>query len=146
MIGLIWVGGAILAILLYVTGPDRFLAACFDFLDLLDAAFRNLLFTMGARVGDVVRAAAIAVYIVFVILAILVARQGHRAGWTLLIVTVAMWLLVWRPAPMVYVPVGRWFAALVLGVIAALAMTRRLLGPPPQPPRDRSWPPFRPPA
>jgi len=102
----------------------------------------NLVFTLGAQVADVVRAAAIAVYIVFVVLAIMAAQRGHRAGWALIVVTAVMALLVWHRGSLTWIPVGRWFAALVLATVAALVMTRRLQGPlPPHPP----WPPFRPP-
>jgi hypothetical protein len=141
---LIWLGGAILALALYVTGPDRFLDACLDFLDWADAAFHALLFNLGAQVANVVRAAAIAVYVVFIVLAFLASRRGLHAAWAVVVVTVVMLLLVWRPSSPYPAPVGRWFTVLVLAAVGAVAMTHRLLGPPPM--QRGPWPPFRPPS
>jgi hypothetical protein len=141
----IWIGGAVLAVLLYLTGPDRFLAACLDLIDELNGAFHNLLLTLGAEAANVVRAAAIAIYVVFVVLAFLAARRGLRSGWAIVVVTVVMLLLVWRPESPYPAPMDRWFAALILCAVAAMVMTRRLLGPPPPPSRGPWQWPFRPP-
>jgi hypothetical protein len=143
---LIWIGGAVLAVALYLTGPDRFLAACLDLMDQASAAFHNLIFTLGAAVADVVRAAAIALYVVFVLLALLAAWRGLRSGWALVIVTAVVLLLVWRPLLPYPVPVDRWFAVLVLSALGAVVMSHRLLGPSsPRGTRRGPWPPFQPP-
>ena len=136
---MIWIGGAVLAIALYLTGPDRFLAACLDLIDLADAAFHNVLFALGTQVANVVRAAAIAVYVVFVVLAVMAAWRGLGGGWALLVVTIAVLLLVWRPDAYYPAPIGRWFTVLVLAAVGATVMTRRLLGRPP--PGRGPWPP-----
>ena len=39
---MIWVGGAVLAALIYAIGPDRFLDACLNLFDTIDAAFRQV--------------------------------------------------------------------------------------------------------
>jgi hypothetical protein len=141
---LIWLGGAVLAVLLYVVGPDRFLAVSLDAFESVDAAVRNLVAAIGAEAAAVIRPAAIAVYAVFVVLALAAGRRGWRAGWALVLVTLAEALLVWRPAWSSPAPVGRWFSALILALVGAVVMTHRLLGTPP-PPRG-PWPPVRPPA
>ena len=87
---MIWIGGAVLAVALYLTDPDRFLAACLDLIDLADAAFHTMLFALGTQVANVVRAAAIAVYVVFVVLAVMAAWRGLGGGWALVVVTVAV--------------------------------------------------------
>jgi hypothetical protein len=57
----------------------------------------------------------------------------------LVVVTVAVLLLVWRPDTYYPAPIGRWLTVLVLAAVGASVMTRRLLGP--QPPGRGSWPP-----
>lgn len=93
----IWIGGFVLAVALYLIGPDRFLDACLDLIDGIDTAFRNLVAMLGAQVYGAVRAAAIALYVVFVILAVLASQRGHRGVGALLVVTVVFLALVWRP-------------------------------------------------
>ena len=73
---------------------------------------------------EVMRAAAIALYVVFVVLAVLAMRRGLRAGGMLLGVSVVFLLLVrtdW------YDPGTKWLAAVVLTAIAAASMTKRLV-------------------
>ena len=76
------------------------------------------------RAFEVVRAAAIALYAVFVVLAVLSMSRGARAGGLLFVVSVVFFLLVrtdW------YEPGTKWLAALVLTAIAAVTQTQRLL-------------------
>jgi hypothetical protein len=137
-IGLIWIGGILLALALYVVGPDRFLDACLDLIDQVAFAFHTLMFTLGRQAFNVVRALAIAIFIVFLLLAFLAARRGLRASWALVVVSAAFLVLVWRPEAVAPAPIGRWFAALILATVAAVVMTQRLLtAPPPRGP----WPP-----
>ena len=85
---MIWIGGFVLAVALYLIGPDRFLDACSDLIDRIDAAFRNLVAALGAQAYGAVRAAAIALYVVFVVLALLASQRGHRGIGALMVVTV----------------------------------------------------------
>ena len=139
---MIWIGGLVLAVALYLIGPDRFFDACFGLFDAIDRAFRGLFAALGARTYGAVRALAIAVYVVFAILAVLASQRGHRGFWALIVVTVTFMVLTWRPYGIYPAPLGRWVAALVLVVVAAVVMTKRLTMPlmhrdgplPPNPP------------
>src|SRR5271166_4515554 len=129
-IALIWIGGLVLALVLYAVGPDRFVEACLDLMDSIDAIFRALVYRLGAQVFNVVRALAIAIYVVFAVLAFLAVQRGLRGFWALVVVTVIFLMLVWRPYGDLSAPVGRWIVALALVVIGAAVMTQRLLAPP----------------
>jgi hypothetical protein len=123
---MIWIGGLVLAVALYLIGPDRFIDVCLVVLDGIDAAFRNLVAELGAQTYGVVRAFAIAIYVVFAVLAFLASQRGRRGIWALIVVTATLMLLVWRPNAVYPAPIGRWIAALVLVIVAAVVMTQRL--------------------
>ncbi|HEY8288021.1 MAG TPA: hypothetical protein VIG49_02050 [Acetobacteraceae bacterium] len=150
-IGMIWVGGMVLAVLLYITGPDRFMAACLALIDHIDALFHDFLFLLGMQAFNVVRALAIANYIVFIVLAFLAAQRGIRSIWALIVVSTVYLLLVWRPEAVGETAIGRWFTALLIATVGAAVMTQRLMyspgrrGGPPREPPGSSWPP-RPPG
>ncbi len=131
---MIWIGGLVLAGALYLIGPDRFFDACIELIDEIDTAFRNLVATLGAQAYGAVRALAIAIYVVFAVLAVLASQRVHRGMGALAVVTVVFLILVWRPYTGFPVPIGRWIAALVLVAVSALVMTRRLTAPPYRPP------------
>jgi hypothetical protein len=135
----IWIGGFVLAAALYAVGPDRFLDVCIALYDSIEAGFRHISLMLGAQVYGVVRALAIALYVVFAVLAFLAGQRGHRALGALLIVTVMFLILVWRPYADFPAPLGRWVVALVLVLVAAVMMTQRLTGVPVR--RDGTWPP-----
>lgn len=139
---MIWIGGLVLAVALYLIGPDRFLDVCMAVIDGIDAVFRNLVAELGAQTYGVVRALAIAIYLVFAVLAFLASQHGHRGFWALIVVTATFMLLVWRPYAVYSAPIGRWIAALVLVAIAAMIMTQRLTGTPPR--RNGPPPPYPP--
>jgi hypothetical protein len=140
----IWVGGLVLAVLLYLIGPDRFLDVCFAVIDTIDAAFHNMVLALGAQTYGVVRAFAIAIYVVFALLAVLASQRGHRGFGALVVVTTLFLVLVWRPYAVYPAPISRWIAALALVVAGAVVMTQRLSAspfrrtgsgpPPPYPP------------
>jgi nicotinamide riboside transporter PnuC len=139
---MIWIGGIVLAVALYLIGPDRFFDSVFSLLDGLDAALRNLVAEMGAKAYGVVRALAIAIYVVFAVLAVLASQRGHRGFWPLVVVSGVLMMLIWRPFGVYPAPLSRWIAALVLVVVAAVVMTQRLTIPPPR--RDGPLPPYPP--
>lgn len=139
---MIWIGGLVLAVALYLIGPDRFFDTCLDLIDRIDVAFRDLVAMLGAQTYGVVRALAIALYVVFAVLALLASQRGHRGMGALVAVTVVFLMLVWRPYDIYPAPVGRWIAALALVVVAAGVMTQRLTAPPFR--RDGPPPPYPP--
>lgn len=122
----IWIGGAVLAVLLYVIGPDRFFDGFFGLFDTIDAAFHNLALAFGAQAYSVIKAAAIAFYIVFGILAFLSAQRGQGGIGGLIVMTIILLLLVWRPYSG-YAPMSHWMAALALVLVGAATMTQRLI-------------------
>jgi nicotinamide riboside transporter PnuC len=139
---MIWIGGIVLAVALYLIGPDRFFDTFFGLLDAIDAAFRNLLAELGVRTYSVVRALAIAIYVVFAVLAVLASQRGHRGFWALVVVSGVFMMLIWRPFGVYPAPLSRWMAALVLVVVAAVVMTQRLTVPPAR--RNGPLPPYPP--
>ncbi len=127
-IGLIWVGGIVLMVALYLIGPQDFIRWCEEYVGRFWWFIGDLIETLSARAFDAVRAVAIALFVVFVVLAILARRRGLRSGGALFIVSVLFVLLVetrW------YEPGTKWFSAAVLAGIGAAMMTARLLHPPP---------------
>jgi len=140
----IWVGGLVLAVALYLIGPDQFFDACLDLIDRIDAAFRALVATLGAQTYSAVRALAIALYIVFAVLSVLASQRGHRGMGAFVVVTGIFLILVWRPYASFPAPISRWIAALALVAVGAAVMTQRLTAPalrreppPPYPPGSR---------
>jgi hypothetical protein len=143
-IAMIWIGGFVLAAALYAVGPDRFLDACLDLFDQIDAAFHTLLLRLGVQAYAVVRALAIALYVVFAVLTLLAAQRGHRGAAAMVVVTVVFLVLVWQPYEGMPTPLSRWVIALVLVLIGGVVMTQRLMGPPRR--REGPWPPQQPPG
>ena len=139
---LIWVGGFLLAVALYLIGPDQFFDACWALIDQIDTTFRNLVAVLGAKTYGVIRAFAIAMYVVFAVLAVIAAQRGQGGFWILLVVSVLFMTLIWRPFGIYPPPLSRWLAALILAVAAALIMTRRAIAMPPR--RDAPVPPYPP--
>ena len=139
---MIWAGGLILAVVLYLVGPDRFFDACLAFLDGIDAAFRGLIAELGMKTYGVIRALTIGIYVVFVVLAFLASQRGHRGLWPMLVVTVVFLMLVGHPFSDYPAPLSRWFASLALVVVGAVVMTQRLTVPPSR--RHGPVPPYPP--
>lgn len=133
---LVWVAGIVLMLAVYAIGPQHFLTACADFIAGLWARLGDLIDLLTLRTFDAVRAAAIGLYAVFVVLSVLAWHRSLRTGGTLIVVSILFLLLIgthW------YGSGTRWLVALVLAGAGAASMTRRLMHPPPPPrdPRDR---------
>jgi hypothetical protein len=139
---MIWIGGFVLAVALYVIGPDRFIDAVWGLFDTIDTTLRDLVAQLGMRTYGVVRAFAIAIFVVFAVLCVLASRQGHRGFWPFIVVSAAFMALTWHPFVLYPAPLSRWMAALVLVVIAAVVMTQRLTTPPRR--HDAPLPPYPP--
>ncbi len=125
---------------LYAIGPLHFLIACEAFFANLWRVVGGLIATLAYQALDVVRAVAIALYVVFLVLAVLARRQGVRTGGTLVIVTLLFLLLVktdW------YDPGTKWVTAALLNAAGAAVMTSRLLRPPPPCPPEQTWSEWR---
>jgi len=123
-IGLIWLGGIILMVALYVVGPERFIAVFEDHLSRLWWFLEDTIQELARRAFEAVHAAAIALYAVFVALALTARWRGQRSGGALFLVTVLFLFLVgtrW------YDPGTSWFIAALLAGIGAVVMTNRLM-------------------
>jgi hypothetical protein len=135
IIGLVWIGGLLLMGAVYAVGPQNFLAECEAFIRAFGQFLDDLLTTLMWRAFEVLRAAAIALYAVFLVLSVLGMRRGLRIGGMLLGVSIVFLLLVrtdW------YDPGTKWLAAAVVAAVAAAVTTRRLLHT--QAPRDTASP------
>ena len=135
IIALVWFGGVVLMAAVYAIGPQQFLASCEAIIMAAARFFDDLIATLMWRTFEAMRAAAIALYAVFVVLALLAMQRGLRVGGMLVGVSIVFALLVrtdW------YDPGTKWFAAALLTAIAAGVTTRRLLHA--TPPRDRANP------
>ncbi len=125
----IWIGGFVLAAALYLVGPDRFLDVCLSFVDTMGAALRHAIEAIGVQSYGVIRALAIAIYVVFAVLAVLSSQRGRGGVGALFVVSVLFLILVWRPFDTYPTPLGRWIVAFVLVLSGAVVMTQRLGGP-----------------
>ena len=127
-IAAIWVGGVVLMVALYVIGPQQFIHACQEFFDQFWSFVGDLIDVLMQRAFDAVRAAAIALYVVFVVLALMAGHRGIRSGGALFVVTILFAVLVgtgW------YSPATGWFSAALVACVGALVMTGRLMRSPP---------------
>jgi hypothetical protein len=133
-IGLIWAGGLVLMVAVYAIGPQHFLTACEQFISDTFWWINDIFVTLAQRAFEVVRAAAIALYAVSVVLAVLAMRRGLRAGGMMFVVTVVFLLLIrtsW------YDEGTKWLAAAILTGVSALVLTNRLMhAPRPRDPAD----------
>ena len=120
----VWVVGLVLAVLFYLLDPGRVAEQLGAFLSALasqiDYTFAQLTFAA----ADAVRAAALALFAVFVALCLLTIRRGGRGRAALLLVSAVFLALV----AMGDAGPGerRWGAALLLAGAGALVMTRRV--------------------
>lgn len=129
-ITLIWTGALALAVLVYLLGPDSFLAGIWNVMDRVEAGFHAMLGFLGDRAFDVIRATAIAVYLLFIVLCVLCFRRGIKSIGAFVFVSLCMVILVWRSDDEPYISSTRWLMSLTLSVIGAVVMTQRLAIPP----------------
>lgn len=123
-VALIWVTGAVVTLLAYQLGPNHVLASVIDFLGSTWNQVERWLYDLSHASLELVRAAAIGLYVVFAALSILVVRAGGRARTALVVISGLFFLLVWGGD--FTVSNDRWFTAFVLVAVGATIMTRRL--------------------
>src|ERR1700761_4777072 len=109
----IWIGCFVLAVALYLVGPDRLIDVVWGVFDSIDASLRDLAARLGAQTYGVVRAFAIAIFVVFAVLCVLASQRGHRGFWPLIVVTVLFFMLTGHPFAAYPAPLSRWIVALV---------------------------------
>lgn len=127
-IGLIWIGGLVLAVLLTVIGPGSLgagVAAAFDHtFDTISLALEQL----GDPLREMIRGFALAAYVVFIVLCVLARRRGMPSVGAAVAVTLGFLLLAGGPRDWSRSLQGsHWLLALILALGAALVMTRRVM-------------------
>jgi hypothetical protein len=128
-IAAIWIAGIVLAVLIYVAGPERFVFAAYELIQRAWWGVQEVLRDLSLAAFDFVRALAIGLYFVFLALGVLAVSRGGR-GWVALVVVSLLFLgLVWHDYGTGFGSRTRWGAALVLVGVGALSMTRRLTHP-----------------
>lgn len=122
---LAWAVGLVLAVAVYVVGPDRFVFRMLDSLHVLAWRISEAVEDLSLLALDLVRALAIGLFATFVVLAVAVARRGGRGRGALLLVTLLFVVLVSGGVDG-GAPNARWTAALLLSGVGAAIMTGRL--------------------
>ncbi len=120
-----WAAGLVLAIAVYVVGPERLLFRLLDNLHFLAFWLEEALAQLGGVMAEAVRALAIGLYVTFAALALAVQQRGGSARTALFWVSVLFWLLA---AGVIGTEdgQGRWVMALALVAVGAIGMTARL--------------------
>ncbi len=122
-IALVWLGGILLAALLYLSGPAHFINATIAVIDRLQWALAGWVGFITVQAFDLVRAAAIALFAVFLVLGIIASQRGRGSG--MIGVTV---LFIGLTALGGYQSRFCWSVALLVAGAGAVSMTQRLLG------------------
>ncbi len=130
-VALIWLAGIVLAILLYVAGPGHFIGLMLAGVDRAEWVVANAIGFLSMQTFDLVRAAAIALFAVFLALGGLASQRGVGRGSGLVGVSVLFVVLIVIGG---YDSRFCWFAALLVAGAGAVSMTQRLLWGPPRSP------------
>jgi hypothetical protein len=135
-IAAIWLGGIILALAIYVVGPDRFVWGFQDFIENFGFSAAALIARLGTMSFDLLRALAIALFVVFVGLSVVAVQRGVARRVLILVVVGGFLALTGRPGFDDYGAYSHrgWVGAFFLAAIGAAMMTRRLThrAPPPR--------------
>lgn len=127
LVGLIWLAGIVLAVLVYQAGPDRIVYAAADAIDAVRAAFDNILAAFAVNTFEVMRALTIGLVPAFVALCAVAHHRGQRVLWTLVTVALAILVLLYRPLrDGEIISSFRWTVAFLVVGVASLNVTRRL--------------------
>jgi hypothetical protein len=124
-IAFVWLGGTVLAALVYAAGPGHFIGAAVAALGHVEWLIESWIGFVAMQSFDLVRAIAIALFAVFLVLGFMAAQRGRGSG--MIGVTVLFVGLVGIGG---YHSRFFWLAALVVAGAGALSMTRRLIEPP----------------
>jgi hypothetical protein len=120
----VWLGGALLTLLLYLARPGALIAMVLDAAAQLETFWDVALQWLALTSFDLLRAIALGLLAVFVALTSLAIRRGRRGRGALIAVPVLFLLLVWHAEG-----THRWAEALLLAGVGALVMTRRVATP-----------------
>lgn len=126
IIALIWLGGIAFALLLYAAGPGQFIGAALGAMHQAEWVMANGIAFLSAQTFDLVRAAATALFAVFLVLGALARHRGLGRGGGLVGLSVLFVVLIALGG---YDSRVCWFAALLVAAAGAVSMTQRLLAP-----------------
>jgi hypothetical protein len=123
----VWLIGLALTVAVYQIGPDRIVWAGFDSVRALresvDAAFAAL----ALNSFQLVRALAVGLFPVFVVLSVMAMRRGLAARGALAAVSLVFILLLATPLRHgAIISDARWTGAFLVVLVGSIAMTRRL--------------------
>jgi hypothetical protein len=127
IVALVWLGGVVLAVALYLVGPGSFIGASLAALSRVEWVIANSIAFLSAQTFDLVRAAAIALFVVFLVLGGLAKQKGVGRGGGLVGLSVLFVVLIALGG---YQSRFCWLAALLVAGAGAVSMTQRLLSPP----------------
>ncbi len=127
IVALVWLGGVVLAVVLYLVGPGSFIGASLAALAQAEWVIANGIAYLSVQTFDLVRAAAISLFVVFIVLGLLAKQRGVGRGGRLVGLTVLFAVLIALGG---YKSRFCWFAALLVAGAGAVGMTQRLLAPP----------------
>lgn len=127
-VGIVWIVGLLLALLLYLRQPERVIDTIALGLSDVEQQFDGFVISLSHQSILIIRALAIALFIVFVALAVIAAQRGLPARRMLLVVAFLYIVLLWHPFSGLILA-RDWVFAFLISAIASLVMTRRLTGP-----------------
>ena len=126
-VAIVWIVGLLLALLLYLRQPEHLLDGVGLVLSDIERRFDGFVISLSYQSILIVRALAIALFVVFVALAIIAAQRGLPARRMLLVVAFLYIVLLWHPFSGLILA-HDWVFAFLISAIASLVMTRRLMG------------------
>ena len=126
-VAIVWIVGLLLALLLYLRQPEHVLDSLALVLDGVAQRFDGFVISLSHQSILIVRALAIALFVVFVALAIIAAQRGLPARRMLLLVAFLYIVLLWHPFSGLILA-RDWVFAFLISAVASLVMTRRLTG------------------
>ena len=128
-VGVVWGLGLLLALGLYVAGPDRFGTVLVEDFAWATGQVQGAFYLLGAQAFDAARALALGVFAVFVLLCLMAVGRGLRGRGALVAVSAVYLFLLLGPDSGEPILPDRWLGALLVAVVGALVMTRRLMLP-----------------
>ncbi len=127
-VAIVWIVGLLLALLLYLRQPEYILETLTLTLSQLEQRFDGVIISLSHQSILIIRALAIALFVVFVALAVIAAQRGLPARRMLLVVAFLYIVLLWHPFSGLILA-RDWVFAFLISAVASLVMTRRLAGP-----------------
>ena len=127
-VAVVWIVGLLIALLLYLRQPEHVLDGIELVLADVEQQFDGFIISLSRQSILIIRALAIALFVVFVALAVIAAQRGLPARRMLLVVAFLYIVLLWHPFSGLILA-RDWVFAFLISAVASLVMTRRLAGP-----------------